>query len=132
MRTSPASLKSALINSSLSALTSDHELTIIRMNPTRLSPVQARRMVGLVLAAVLTPLSSGAQKPPDDDQIRGMLRDAVETRHVAPGIALAVVDAHGTRFFCDGKTDAPQGQNIDPGTLFEIGSVSKTFTALLL
>ena len=48
------------------------------------------------------------------------------------GVAVAWVDADGTAFFSSGTMSAADPRAITPDTQFEIGSVSKVFTALLL
>lgn len=48
------------------------------------------------------------------------------------GVAVAWVDAGGTAFFQSGQFDAEDPRPITPDTQFEIGSVTKVFTALLL
>jgi CubicO group peptidase (beta-lactamase class C family) len=47
------------------------------------------------------------------------------------GMVVALVDAKGTKIFAAGKCDDGTDREVDADTLFEIGSVSKTFTALL-
>ncbi len=48
------------------------------------------------------------------------------------GVAVAWADADGTAFFSSGTMTAADPRPITPDTQFEIGSVSKVFTALLL
>lgn len=48
------------------------------------------------------------------------------------GVAVAWVDADGAAFFQAGQFDAGDRRPITPDTQFEIGSVTKVFTALLL
>jgi CubicO group peptidase (beta-lactamase class C family) len=48
------------------------------------------------------------------------------------GIAVAWVDADGVQFYQSGQFDAKDPRPITPDTQFEIGSISKVFTGLLL
>ena len=66
-----------------------------------------------------------------DDQIRSLLRAKVENRQTV-GIVIGVLDDSGPRVFAFGKTARENGMDIDGDTLFEIGSVTKTFTCLML
>jgi len=68
---------------------------------------------------------------PTDDEIRGFLKDRIEAKQ-APGIVAAVIDGHGQRIVAEGKTALEGGVAVDGDTVFEIGSVSKVFTGLLL
>ncbi len=47
-------------------------------------------------------------------------------------IVLGIVDEHGSRVVSCGKLDNGTDQEVDGNTLFGIGSITKTFTALLL
>lgn len=48
------------------------------------------------------------------------------------GMVVGLVDQHGSRIFSAGKLDNGTSAEVNGDTLFEIGSVTKTFTALLL
>lgn len=50
---------------------------------------------------------------------------------INPSIAIGVIDENGTHFFNFGKKSA-QGLPVDEHTIYEIGSITKTFTATLL
>lgn len=67
-------------------------------------------------------------KPPADTQAR---LDAYAKSHPG-GISVAWVDTEGVAFFSAGKFSATDPRAITPDTQFEIGSVTKVFTALLL
>jgi CubicO group peptidase (beta-lactamase class C family) len=48
------------------------------------------------------------------------------------GMVIGVVDERGTQVFAAGKMDNGTDQEVNGDTLFEIGSITKTFTVLLL
>lgn len=52
--------------------------------------------------------------------------------HRYVGLSLAVIDGGKTTFFSRGETERKTGRRPDEHTLFEIGSITKVFTALLL
>ena len=79
-----------------------------------------------LLALLVIPLA--AAKPPPDVQRR---LDAW-LKGQPGGVAVAWVDADGVAFFQAGQFDATDPRPVTPDTQFEIGSVTKVFTALLL
>ena len=66
------------------------------------------------------------------DAIHAYLQSCVETHKVNAGIVVGIVDEHGSRVISYGKLDNGTDQEVNGDTLFEIASVTKTFTALLL
>jgi len=75
--------------------------------------------------------SVGAQAPtPSDSAIRAILQDRVDTRR-ATGLVVAIIDHGGTSLYTAGTSGAP-AVPLDGNTLFEIGSITKVFTASLL
>jgi CubicO group peptidase (beta-lactamase class C family) len=68
-------------------------------------------------------------------ELEAALRERVEqlaTRHNVPGVAVGV-DLGGSSFFvCHGVTHVAHPLPVDPDTLFQIASNSKTFTATLV
>ncbi len=82
----------------------------------------------LIAAGALTPVIARTQTAPTD--AAAVLRERL--RHEGVGLAAAVIDREGARFAAAGRrTSSPDGA-IDSDTLFEIGSITKTFTALML
>ena len=82
-----------------------------------------------------TPPSATSPKPwvvPADAEIRRILADRIDTQHQGVGIVVGVVDAHGRRFVSYGVSDKADGRPVDQRAVFEIGSMSKVFTSLLL
>ncbi|NPD46648.1 MULTISPECIES: serine hydrolase [unclassified Lentimicrobium] len=50
---------------------------------------------------------------------------------VNPSIVIAIIDSSSIQYFNFGKT-AEDGKDVDENTIYEIGSISKVFTALIL
>ncbi|APQ12653.1 class C beta-lactamase [Pseudomonas oryzihabitans] len=83
-------------------------------------------LLGLGLAL---PLLAQAATPLDDE-IRAAAR-AVMTEQDIPGLAIGVSAPGLRRLYYFGTADRRSGQPVDAATLFEIGSLSKTYTATL-
>jgi CubicO group peptidase (beta-lactamase class C family) len=66
----------------------------------------------------------------DDNGIKAFLHDNFDGKSV--GIVIGLVDEHGSRIFSAGGLDNGTKQTLNGDTIFEIGSVTKTFTTLLL
>jgi CubicO group peptidase (beta-lactamase class C family) len=64
--------------------------------------------------------------------IRAFLRQRVEVEKRDVGIVVGIVDEQGSRIVSCGKMANGTDQEVNGDTLFEIGSITKTFTALLL
>jgi CubicO group peptidase (beta-lactamase class C family) len=67
-----------------------------------------------------------------DDEIRRILVTRIDEQQQATGIAIGVVDHTGRRAIAHGNAAKGDPRPIDADTIFEIGSISKVFTALLL
>ena len=65
-------------------------------------------------------------------QIRDMLVQRVEVQHKATGIVVGLISKRGREIISYGKFDANDPRVPDGETIFEIGSITKVFTALLL
>lgn len=68
----------------------------------------------------------------DDEVIRDVLKQRVEVERRAVGMAVCVVTPDRKRFVGYGYERLGGGHPVTPGTVFEIGSITKVFTALLL
>ena len=69
---------------------------------------------------------------PSDEHIRTVLADLVDRKHVAPGFVIGIIEPTGRRIITYGRRDPGDPTPLDGKTLFEMGSVTKLFTALLL
>lgn len=82
----------------------------------------------LTLSFLLISGAPGASLP---DSLRDYLQSRVDADD-HPGIVVGVADADGQAFLSVGRVDQKtDAQLVDERTLFELGSISKTFTALL-
>jgi CubicO group peptidase (beta-lactamase class C family) len=79
--------------------------------------------------------NSGTTEPPaglSDAEIETMLRDYVDGDNLGVGVVVGLVDPRGTRVICHGKRGDENSAEVNGDTLFEIGSITKVFTHLLL
>src|SRR5215471_13625670 len=69
---------------------------------------------------------------PRTDEIREILAKRVEQQKQALGMVVGVIEPDGRRVVAYGKLANGDPRPLDGDTIFEIGSVSKVFTSLLL
>jgi CubicO group peptidase (beta-lactamase class C family) len=72
------------------------------------------------------------QTSPSNDAILTLLKEPIDVERASPGIITGVIDVQGRRLVPYGRFDATDRQALDGDTVFEIGSITKVFTALLL
>jgi len=88
-------------------------------------------MILLFGACLAMPTGAGAQHFPPDEEVLLMLRYLVEDGK-AEGIVVGFLEADGsTRILSHGDA-GPGARPLGPRSVFEIGSIEKTFTATLL
>ncbi len=95
------------------------------------------RPLGASLALAIAVAASMAQTPSapptaSDADIRKILADRIDVHRQAVGIVVGVVDANGRRIVVYGKRAASDPRLPDGDTVFEIGSMTKVFTSILL
>src|SRR6266545_3400943 len=76
-------------------------------------------------------IKSGADGRLSDDQIQTVLNDNVGIDGQADSLVFGVIDERGARVLCAGTLGDGTGRKVDGDTLFEIGSITKVFTATL-
>ncbi len=81
------------------------------------------------LCCALTPARAAGPVIPDD--VKQNIRERVEA-NLSPGIVVGVIDTNGAAYFSAGTSFIEGGSKVDENTLFEIGSITKVFTAILL
>lgn len=99
------------------------------------------RAINLVLPAVvlitmsavtLSHQMSAARPELTDDQIKNILRDRIDVTKKSVGIVVGLIDDKGTRIVSYGRPSRDSAQTVSGDSVFEIGSVTKVFTATLL
>lgn len=73
-----------------------------------------------------------AQTLPSDATVRATLTERIETRREGVGIVVGLGEAAGDRIVAAGQFGAEDDRQVDGTTVFEIGSITKVMTALLL
>ncbi len=91
----------------------------------------------IILAAALCTPAASAQPTsesvfPPDSEIRKLLVQRIDEYHQGVGIVAGFVEPGGRRIVAYGALDKGDLRPLDGNTVFEIGSVTKVFTALTL
>jgi len=84
------------------------------------------------LAGAQPAQNSGAIVLPSDAEIHKMLTERVGAQENGVGIVVGVIEPRGRRVISHGHLREKDPRPLDGDTVFEIGSVTKVFTALLL
>ena len=88
-------------------------------------------------AILLAPLAASIGVNADaetlsEEAIHAILVRRIDVGHQSTGIVAVVSDRAGNRLFTYGRPDTPDNRPLDGETVFEIGSITKVLTALLL
>ena len=92
-------------------------------------------LAGLTCLAALfftNAVATGLAAPISDAEIPTYLKEYIDRDDQGVGIVVGVVDARGPRVFSYGKTKNDGTEDVNADTLFEIGSITKIFTTLML
>jgi CubicO group peptidase (beta-lactamase class C family) len=74
--------------------------------------------------------SDGAWTIPSNEQIKRLLSERMQ--HNGVGIVVGIIELAGPRIVAHGRSGSPDARPLDGDTIFQIGSITKTFTTLLL
>ncbi|MCP4215844.1 MAG: serine hydrolase [bacterium] len=87
-------------------------------------------LMALLLIQVL-PVSANQTNAAEKENIMKLLKERVDTYKQATGIVVGLIDEKGNRVYCYGKMAANR-EKVTADTLYEIGSITKVFTAIIL
>jgi CubicO group peptidase (beta-lactamase class C family) len=73
-----------------------------------------------------------SQELPNDEKIRQLLADRIDVQQKSVGMVVGIITPQGRRLITYGRLNQGDTRPLDGNTVFEIGSVTKIFTALLL
>lgn len=91
-----------------------------------------RNAIIVILFLWAAPFLHAAENMPSDSEIEVILRQRIDTAKQGVGIVVGLVDEKGPRIIRYGKLSRGSDRTVDEDTVFEIGSATKVFTALLL
>ena len=102
----------------------------------RIRKIHKTRKIGsalTALAALALSLSAcGARASHISDEVKASIRQRIE-QGTAVGLVVGFIDGRGHReYFCQGTTAKDGGRPVDEDSVYEIGSISKAFTSILL
>ncbi|MFN7921563.1 MAG: serine hydrolase [Bryobacteraceae bacterium] len=94
-------------------------------------------LTGLILGVGFVQTRAAGQAPkvaliPSDSAIRQILVDRIDKYRQGVGIVVGVIEPKGHRIVFYGKSGQNEQQSLNGDTVFEIGSITKVFTSLLL
>ena len=89
-------------------------------------------VVGIAVVAAAGPLGAQSTAPVDDAAVKQILVDRIDRDHQSVGIVVGLTGPGGRRIIGYGRRDSGDDAPLAAHTMFEIGSISKVFTSLIL
>jgi serine-type D-Ala-D-Ala carboxypeptidase/endopeptidase len=95
--------------------------------------VNGNVLIILLTSFIFFQCQTGAEKEKNErltDEVSRTIKERI-AEGITPSIAIALIDSNGIQYFNFGLT-SKRGKEVDEHTIYEIGSISKVFTAILL
>ncbi|HTX39758.1 MAG TPA: serine hydrolase [Bryobacteraceae bacterium] len=89
-------------------------------------------MLQQILPAIILACAAAFAQAPSDAEISKILAGRVGAENLGIGMVAGVIDAHGRRVVAYGSLAKDDPRHLGGDTVFEIGSMTKVFTSLLL
>jgi serine-type D-Ala-D-Ala carboxypeptidase/endopeptidase len=90
-----------------------------------------RLSIVLSIFAILQPLSFSLSIQ-DEAEIKKILQQRIDVDKKGVGIAVGIINEKGVKLINYGKMNAKEGGEVTADSIFEIGSITKAFTGILL
>lgn len=74
---------------------------------------------------------ANAQETKISDEVKNHIKERVD-KGINTGIVVALIDGNDVEYFSYGTADSKTGRKVDENSIFEIGSISKVFTGVMI